>query len=104
MRNLKKNQQTIYFSLLLEESVPILDEEGYETGEYEDKYTEPQEMSISISTNKGKGTYQKYGIDETYDREMTTFELTENVLEVGTRLYVDVVKKNKNELPDGARS
>lgn len=84
MRNLKRNQQQIYYALR------TLSQETDEWGNaYEVKgYTDPTSMSISISANKGEAEAQAFGADLHYDREMVTHDLSCPVDEY-SRLWLD---------------
>jgi hypothetical protein len=68
MRNLKRNQQKIYYSNLTEESVD-------EWGNVGKGYGEPQEYKISISPNTGETSYSGFGTQFDYDRTMVTTDI-----------------------------
>ena len=53
MRTLEINKRTIYYANPLP-PVPILDENGFETGELEYGFTEPKALRIHVSPAKGK--------------------------------------------------
>lgn len=71
MRDLKRNQQTIWYSLLNVSS------EADEWGNTVDvkEHSSPEEMRISISANKGEASAQAFGNDLQYDREMSTHDM-----------------------------
>lgn len=52
MRLLERNKRVIYYSHYLGE-FPVVDENGYETGEHEKRYTKPKELKCSVSPAKG---------------------------------------------------
>lgn len=71
MRDLKRNKQTIWYSLL------NVSTDTDEWGNTEDvkTYGEPVQMDISISGNKGEVSQQAFGTDLKYDREMSTHDM-----------------------------
>ncbi len=72
MRDLRRNRQRIWYSLL---SVHTAKDEWGNT-ENVKTYGEPIPMAISISGNKGEASQQAFGTDLQYDREMSTHDLT----------------------------
>lgn len=68
MRNLKRNQQKIYYSNLSDE---IVDEWGNKGK----GYSNPKLYRISISPNTGETNYSGFGTQLEYDRTMTTANL-----------------------------
>ena len=68
MRNLKRNQQMIYYSNLTEE---CKDEWGNDSC----GYGEPQKLMISVSPNTGKTNQYGFGTHLEYDRTMVTTDL-----------------------------
>jgi hypothetical protein len=71
MRDLKRNKQTIWYSLL------NVSTDTDEWGNTEDvkTYGEPLQMDISISGNRGEASQQAFGTDLKYDREMSTHDM-----------------------------
>ena len=71
MRDLKRNKQTIWYSLL------NVSADKDEWGNTEDvkTYGDPVKMEISISGNKGEASQQPFGTDLKYDREMSTHDM-----------------------------
>ena len=84
MRDLKRNQQTIWYSLLDQHA--DADEWGNTVDVKE--HGSPVEMSISISANKGEASAQTFGIDLQYDREMSTHDMSCPIDEY-THLWLD---------------
>jgi hypothetical protein len=84
MRDLKRNQQTIWYALLNVESA--LDEWGNTTGVK--TYGPPRQMKITLSANKGEASQQAFGTDLKYDREMSTHDMTCPIDEY-THLWID---------------
>lgn len=84
MRDLKRNQQTIWYALLdvskeTDEWGNTVDVKGYGT---------PTEYRINISANKGEASAQAFGADLQYDREMSTHNMSCPIDEY-THLWLD---------------
>ena len=71
MRDLKRNQQLICYSLLSEDME--MDEWGNKANIK--GYGSPLAMRVSISANKGETSAQPFGADIQYDREMVTHDM-----------------------------
>ena len=71
MRDLKRNQQTIWYSLL---NVSTGEDEWGNT-ENVKKYGIPNSMEISVSGDKGEASQQAFGTDLKYDCEMITHDM-----------------------------
>lgn len=84
MRDLKRNQSTIHYSLL---SVKKDVDEWGNTHDVKG-YTDPVELKISISANKGEAAAQAFGADIKYDREMVTHDMNCPIDEF-SHLWVD---------------
>ena len=72
MRDLKRNQQTIWYSLL---DVSIGEDEWGNTEDIK-TYSEPIAMKLSVSSDKGEISQQAFGMDLDYDREMSTHDMS----------------------------
>ena len=72
MRDLKRNRQVIWYSLLNVHT----DKDEWGNTEDVKAYGLPIQMSVSISGNRGEASLQGFGADLKYDREMTTHDLT----------------------------
>ncbi len=90
MRDLKRNKQTIWYSLL------NVSTDTDEWGNTEDvkTYGEPIQMDISISGNRGEASQQAFGTDLKYDREMSTHDMNCPIDEY-SHLWLD--GRNPNE-------
>ena len=84
MRDLKRNQQTIWYSLL---NVSIGEDEWGNTEDIK-TYGTPQPIKMSISANRGEASQQPFGADLNYDREMTTHD-TNCPIDEYTHLWID---------------
>ena len=84
MRDLKRNRQTIWYSLL---NVSTGEDEWGNTEDIK-TYGEPIAMDISLSGDKGEISQQAFGMDLDYDREMSTHDMSCPIDEY-TRLWID---------------
>ena len=71
MRDLKRNQQTVWYSLL---SVSTGSDEWGNTEDIK-IYGSPIPIKMSISANTGEASSQAFGTDLKYDREMSTHDM-----------------------------
>ena len=67
MRTLHRNKVRIFYANY-RDKVPIRDEYGNLTGEYEISYTNPTEVCANVSAARGETTTRQFGEDEGYDR------------------------------------
>ena len=84
MRDLKRNQQTIWYSLL---NVSAGEDEWGNTEDIK-TYGIPLPIKISISANIGEASQQAFGTDLKYDREMSTHDMNCPIDEY-THLWID---------------
>lgn len=84
MRDLKRNQQTIWYALL------NVSKEQDEWGNSVDikGYGSPTKININVSANKGEIEAQAFGTDLQYDRQMSTHDLSCPIDEY-THLWLD---------------
>ncbi len=71
MRDLKRNQQTIWCSLL---NVSSEQDEWGNTNDIK-AYGEPFPIKMTLSGNKGEASEQAFGTALQYDREMSTHDM-----------------------------
>jgi hypothetical protein len=71
MRDLKRNQQTVWCSLL---NVSTSEDEWGNTKDIK-TYGEPFPIKMTLSGNKGEASEQAFGTDLQYDREMSTHDM-----------------------------
>lgn len=83
MRDLKINQQTVYYSLCVPNSVED------ENGNLADSYTEPVKGRFNVSPAKGEASMQPFGRNVDYDCEMTTHNKDIEINEF-SRLWIGV--------------
>ena len=84
MRDLKRNQQTIWYALLNVSS----DKDEWGNTKDIKTYGKPQQMKITLSGHKGEASEQAFGADLKYDREMSTHDMNCPIDEY-THLWLD---------------
>ena len=84
MRDLKRNQQNIWYALL---NVTADKDEWGNTTDVK-TYGTPLSARMSISANRGETEQQAFGTDLKYDREMSTHDMNCPVDEY-THLWID---------------
>jgi hypothetical protein len=67
MRILHRNKVRIFYANYVDK-VPVTDEDGYQTGEYEVVYSNPVEARGNVSSARGEVVTRQFGEDESYDR------------------------------------
>ncbi len=87
MRVLERNKQSIYYALF-EGKVPILDEYGNPTGEYDLAYSEPIFYRLNVSAARGEYETRLFGEMEDYDKVLVTDDLSLPI-EESSVLWID---------------
>ncbi len=67
MRTLRRNKIRIYFANY-RDKIPLTDEYGNPSGEYEILYDNPTAIMANVSAARGEATTRQFGDDEGYDR------------------------------------
>lgn len=67
MKTLARNKIRIFYANY-REKVPLKDEYGNLTGEYDIVYDNPVEIKANVSAARGEATTRQFGDDEGYDR------------------------------------
>ncbi|MBR1749979.1 MAG: hypothetical protein IJ740_18945 [Ruminococcus sp.] len=75
MRLLKRNLSKIHYCLYVNSS-PIIDDDGYATGEMDIEYSEPTEFECSVSAATGYAQTEMFGNLENYDKTIITDDMT----------------------------
>lgn len=71
MRNLKKNQRKLWYALY-RDKIPIVDENGDETGDYTAGYSPPVFFEASLSPGNGKAQREVFGTGIDFTRTLST--------------------------------
>lgn len=96
MRSLKKNQRGMWYSLY-NKKIPILDENGDETGDYETGYSPPVFFKANLSSGKGSAQANVFGVEIDYSRTISTTEVDLPITETSLVWY----ETKPALLPDG---
>ena len=92
MRNLKRNCQTIFYSLYLGKTMNV-DSNGNKTGTYSLLYSEPSSCSINVSPAQGVSDTREFGEFSDYDKTLSTTEKLP--IEELTRLWIEDLDTTK---------
>lgn len=84
MRDSVKNKSRIWYAL---RNVSVSEDEWGNTKNVT-SYSDPVELKISVSANRGEASAQVFGADLQYDREMVTHDMNCPINEY-SRLWVD---------------
>lgn len=93
MRLLERNLSPFAYALYLGKQ-PIVDENGFETGEYEVTYSDPVTIKANISPARGEASTRQFGDSENYDKVI----VTDNValpIDINSILWVDSLDTSK---------
>lgn len=88
MKGLRRNKRPFYYRLY-SESIPVIDEDGFETGEKTVGYEEPVLMKANISPAVGEASIQLFGSYTDYDKVISTCEM-DCPIDEHSVLFVDV--------------
>lgn len=89
MRDLKRNQQTVYYQLCVPNSVT--DKNGNKINGYPGT---PIKSRFSVSPNTGEASMQPFGRDVDYDCEMVTHDMSIAIDEY-SRLWINAVPEEQ---------
>ena len=67
MRSLERNKRTIHYAIYLGDA-PILDEQGFETGESRPTYGDINELRCNVSSASGEDAVEAFGNFTRYTR------------------------------------
>ena len=89
MKCLSRNKVKFFYALY-ESRVPIEDEYGNATGEYEVLHGNPIAFFANISAAKGESTTRQFGENESYDK-VIVMDNDSPLIDIYTNLWVDTV-------------
>ena len=96
MRTLERNKTTLWYVEPLG-NTPLLDAEGYETGEYTTQYSTPVRIRINIYPSDGSIAETIFGVDESYDMIAVTNDI---LLGAETLLFLQEPTSNYDKTYD----
>lgn len=74
MRTLKRNKRPVAYAFY-DGVQEIVDDDGYHTGEYEIKYTEPIKTLMNVSGGRGQADIALFGFTNNYARTLVTEDI-----------------------------
>lgn len=89
MRAMLRNKSRFYYALY-KERIPIIDDYGNTTGEYDVIHENPVEFAANISAAKGETTTRQFGESESYDK-VIVMDNDAPPIDEYTVLWVDTV-------------
>ena len=89
MRYLVRNKTKFYYASYIGET-EIIDENGFDTGEYEILYSKPTKHYGNISAAQGEMQSRQFGESESYDRVIVLNDVNANIDEHSI-LWVDTL-------------
>lgn len=97
MKLMKRNLTPVHYCLYFER-IPLLDDDGYETGEYKVGYGEAVQLLCSVSPATGYAQAEMFGNLESYDKVLITDDMTCPIDE-NTVLFIDKAPEFENGKP-----
>lgn len=97
MKLMKRNFTPVYYCLY-SERVPLLDDDGYETGEYTVGYKEAVKLACSVSPATGYAQVNMFGNLESYDKVLITDDM-DCPIDENTVLFIDKAPEFKDGTP-----
>ena len=86
MRSLKNNQRQLWYALY-RNKIPIVDENGDETGDYTTGYSSPVSFYANLSTGKGSAQAAVFGTDIDFTRSISTTDMDLPITETSLVWY-----------------
>lgn len=87
MRLLKRNLVPVWYCRF-DREIPLLDDDGYETGEKDIKYLEPVKLMCNVSPASGDAQLNTFGNLDSYDKVLLT-DCMDCQIDENTVLFVD---------------
>ena len=87
MKLLKRNCKTVYYCQYVGKT-PLVDDDGYETGEYVVSYTDPKPLIVNVSPATGTAQMMMFGTLISYDKVLVTTDMDCPITEDSV-LFVD---------------
>jgi len=87
MKLQKRNCRTVYYCQFVRKT-PIMDDDGYETGEFTVTYTDPVPIEVNVSPATGTAQMMMFGTFINYDKVLLTDDMDCPITEDSV-LFVD---------------
>jgi len=87
MRLMRRNLQPVWYCLFGSET-PVIDDDGWETGEKDIGYGEPVKLLCNVSPATGQSQVEMFGNLDSYDKVIITDEV-DCPIDENTVLFVD---------------
>lgn len=97
MKLMKRNLQPVHYCLYADR-IPILDDDGYETGETKVGYGEPVKLMCNVSLATGYAQVNMFGNLESYDKVLITDDM-DCPIDENTVLFIDKSPEFKDGKP-----
>lgn len=95
MQLLNRNKKTISYKNYLGTMTPIVDDDGYETGEYTESYSNVKTAQVYVTANRGDASEEMFGTTLDYDN-IVYAELSCDINEYSL-LWVDADTTDPND-------
>lgn len=97
MKLMKRNLTAVHYCLY-QKRKPLLDANGYETGEHGVGYAEPVKLMCSVSPAMGYAQVEMFGSLESYDKVLITDDM-DCPIDENTVLFIDKEPEFKDGKP-----
>lgn len=94
---LSRNKRTIYYALY-QGKTPVLDENGYETGELRLSYSDPVALRANVSPASGTAQIEQFGNLDSYDRVIVVCNM-DCPIDENTVLFVEKQPEYRDGIP-----
>ena len=74
MRSLKRNQREIWYALY-GDGTPVVDGDGFKTGETSVGYSKPVKAKMNVSGGRGRAEAEIFGMDNPFTRSAVTDDM-----------------------------
>lgn len=85
MKTIRSNKRVVFYRKYLGKR-PIVDDDGYETGEYKVKYGKLKKAWVNVTAGRGQKYVREYGGSEEYDRKLV---VKDTPLEPNDVMWID---------------
>lgn len=100
MRSLRKNRQRLWYAVY-NGKTPILDKDGFETGETFASYSAPVVFHANLSAAKGTAGVEAFGVTANYTKTVSTSDVNLPITETSRIWYETEPVLNDDGTADG---